>query len=85
VDAVFLDADKGGYPAYLKEAMRFVRPGGLIMADNAFAFGQLFDENPTDGEVGAVKAFNDFIPTLENLSAVIVPIGDGLWVGVKTE
>ncbi len=83
IDAVFLDADKAGYPAYLREAMRFVRPGGLIMADNAFAFGQLFDENPTDPEVGAVKAFNDFIPTIEGLKAVIVPIGDGLWVGVK--
>lgn len=83
IDAVFLDADKSGYPAYLQEAMRFVRPGGLIMADNAFAFGQLFDEKPTDPEVGAVKAFNDFIPTIKGLRAVIVPIGDGLWVGVK--
>ncbi|MCP5022033.1 MAG: O-methyltransferase [bacterium] len=83
IDAVFLDADKAGYPAYLREAMRFVRPGGLIMADNAFAFGQLFDEKPTDPEVGAVRAFNDFIPTIEGLKAVIVPIGDGLWVGVK--
>ncbi len=83
VDAVFLDADKSGYPAYLKEAMRFVRPGGLIMADNAFAFGQLFEEQPTDPEVGAVKAFNDHIPGIENLQAVIVPMGDGVWVGVK--
>ncbi len=83
IDAVFLDADKAGYPAYLEEAMRFVRPGGLIMADNAFAFGQLFDENPSDPEVGAVKTFNDFIPTIPGLKAVIVPIGDGLWVGVK--
>ncbi len=83
IDAVFLDADKAGYPAYLEEAMRFVRPGGLIMADNAFAFGQLFDENPSDPEVGAVKTFNDFIPTIQGLKAVIVPIGDGLWVGVK--
>ncbi|MBL4771683.1 MAG: O-methyltransferase [Planctomycetes bacterium] len=85
VDAVFLDADKAGYPGYITEAMRFVRPGGLIMADNAFAFGQLFDENPTDPEVSAVKAFNDFIPTVKNLEAVIVPMGDGVWVGVKTE
>ncbi|MDF1839159.1 MAG: O-methyltransferase [Planctomycetota bacterium] len=83
VDAVFLDADKSGYPAYLEQAMRFVRPGGLIMVDNAFAFGQLFDEQPTDPEVGAVKAFNDLIPSIEGLQAVIVPMGDGVWVGVK--
>ncbi len=83
IDAVFLDADKGGYPGYLREAMRFLRPGGLVMADNAFAFGQLLDPNPTDREVGAVKAFNDHVPTVPNLEAVIVPIGDGLWVGIK--
>jgi caffeoyl-CoA O-methyltransferase len=83
VDAVFLDADKSGYPEYLTQAMRFVRPGGLVMADNAFAFGQLFDEQPTDPEVGAVRAFNDHIPSIPNLHAVIIPIGDGVWVGVK--
>ncbi len=83
IDAVFLDADKGGYPGYLREAMRFLRPGGLVMADNAFAFGQLFDASPSDREVGAVKAFNDHVPTVQGLEAVIVPIGDGLWVGIK--
>ena len=82
-DACFLDADKASYPTYLEEAMRIVRPGGLVMVDNAFAFGQLFDEQPTDGEVGAVRLFNDHLPTVQGLHAVIVPIGDGLWVGVR--
>ena len=82
-DACFLDADKASYPLYLEQAMRIVRPGGLVMVDNAFAFGQLLDEAPTDREVGAVRAFNDHVPTVEGLHAVIVPIGDGLWVGVR--
>lgn len=82
-DACFLDADKASYPLYLEHALRIVRPGGLVMVDNAFAFGQLLDESPTDGEVGAVRAFNDHVPTVEGLHAVIVPIGDGLWVGVR--
>ena len=33
--------------------------GGLIMVDNAFAFGQLLDPKATDREVPAVRAFND--------------------------
>ena len=33
-DMVFLDANKDGYPAYLKQAVRLTRPGGLIVADN---------------------------------------------------
>ncbi len=83
-DAAFLDADKGNYPGYLEECLRIVRPGGLIMADNAFAFGQLLDEKPTDREAPAVKAFNEIMAADKRLHSVIVPIGDGLWVGVRT-
>jgi predicted O-methyltransferase YrrM len=82
-DAAFLDADKGNYPGYLEHALRIVRRGGLIMVDNAFAFGQLFDERPTDREVAAVRAFNEVMAREPRVQAVIVPIGDGLWVGVK--
>jgi len=82
-DAAFLDADKTGYPLYLKECLRILRPHGLVMVDNAFAFGQLFDETPTDREVGAVRRFNDIMAAEASLHGIIVPIGDGLWVGVK--
>lgn len=81
-DAAFLDADKASYPAYLEECLRIVRPGGLIMADNAFAFGQLLDEHPTDPEAPAMKAFNDHMAREARVHGVIVPIGDGLWVAV---
>ncbi len=83
VDAVFLDADKAGYAGYREHALRILRPGGLFMADNAFAFGQLFDETPTDREVGAVRAFNDHMASAPGFSGVIVPVGDGLWVAVR--
>ncbi len=82
-DAAFLDADKSSYPAYLDECLRIVRPGGMILVDNAFAFGQLLDEDSTDPDVVAVRAFNDLMASTPGLHAVIVPIGDGLWVGVK--
>ena len=82
-DAAFLDADKSSYGKYLTECLRIVRRGGLIMVDNAFAFGQLFDKQPNDKEVGAVRAFNDEMAQVKELQGVIVPIGDGLWVAVK--
>ena len=83
-DAAFLDADKGGYVSYLQECRRIVRTGGLIMADNAFAFGQLFAPQPTDREVAAVRAFNDHVASQPWLQGIIVPVGDGLWVCVKS-
>ncbi len=82
-DAAFLDADKSGYKLYLEESMRIVRPGGLIMVDNAFAFGQLFDVQPTDREVAAIRDFNDHLAAHPGMQSIIVPVGDGLWVGVK--
>lgn len=81
-DAIFLDADKAGYEGYLKQALRIVRPGGLVLVDNAFAFGQLLDEGEVDASVRAVRAFNERMAATQGLHAIIVPIGDGLWVGV---
>src|SRR3989442_4776875 len=82
-EAAFFDADKASYPRYLTECLRIVRKGGLIMVDNAFAFGQLLDPKATDREVPAVRAFNDQMAKVRELESVIVPLGDGLWVGVK--
>jgi len=82
-DAAFLDADKGNYPAYLEECLRIVRRGGLIMADNAFAFGELFAERPEREDVRAVRHFNEVMAREPRLDGIIVPLGDGLWVGVK--
>jgi len=82
-DAAFLDADKASYPVYLRECLRIVRPGGLILADNALAFGQLLDPNPTLTQVSYVRAFNEEMAGTAGLQSVIVPLGDGLWVGVR--
>lgn len=81
-DVAFLDADKSGYAVYLEECRRIVRKGGLILVDNAFAFGQLFERAPRDREVGAVREFNDLMAKTTGLHGIIVPIGDGLWVAV---
>ncbi len=80
-DAAFIDADKGDYPACLRECLRIVRRGGLIMADNAFAFGRLFNGN--DPGVEAIRAFNNMVAKEAALQSIILPIGDGLWFGLK--
>src|SRR5207344_3254604 len=40
-DAMFLDADKEPLPTYLDWALRLVRPGGLIIGDNALWGGKV--------------------------------------------
>jgi predicted O-methyltransferase YrrM/ketosteroid isomerase-like protein len=34
IDVLFIDAEKDGYPDYLKQLLPLVRPGGLILAHN---------------------------------------------------
>ncbi len=82
-DAMFLDADKGGYPDYLKHAKRILRSNGLIMVDNAFAFGELLAKKPKDRETPAVRRFNEIMAAEKGFHSVIVPLGDGLWVGTR--
>lgn len=81
-DAAFIDADKPSYPIYLRECLRLVRPGGLVMVDNALAFGRLFADD-ADESVKAVRSFNDVMAATPELQSVIVPIGDGMWVGIR--
>lgn len=81
-DAVFIDADKANYPLYLEHSLRIARRGGLVLVDNAFAFGQLFHESPSDSDVPHVRAFNERMSRCAEVDPILVPMGDGLWVGV---
>ncbi|MHC4606538.1 MAG: O-methyltransferase [Planctomycetota bacterium] len=52
-------------------------------ADNAFAFGHLFEEGKREPEVLAIRAFNDLVAASPDLHGIIVPVGDGCWLAVK--
>lgn len=84
-DAAFIDADKEGYRTYLDESLRIVRRGGLIMADNAFAFGSLFESGERGASVQAIRDFNDYAASRPELHGIIVPLGDGCWTAVKLQ
>lgn len=82
-DACFIDADKANYANYLEECIRIVRPGGLLLCDNAFAFGELLDESSTDESVKAIREFNEIVAAKPKVHGIIAPIGDGCWVCVN--
>lgn len=83
-DACFIDADKGGYLRYLAAARRMVRPGGLILGDNAFRAGDVLAEE-RDAGAEAVHRFNEALAADPGLLATILPVRDGLAVALVRE
>ncbi|QYJ15281.1 Catechol O-methyltransferase [Rubrobacter xylanophilus DSM 9941] len=71
-DAVFIDADKRGYPEYLELSLRLSRPGTLILADNLIRGGDVLE--PRDEAARAVHRFNQMLARDRRLEATIVPI-----------
>ena len=77
-DAVFVDADKGGYAAYYGELLPSVRTGGLLLVDNTLWSGRVVDETADDPDTLAIRAFNDLVAGDERVESYLLPIGDGL-------
>ena len=87
-DFCFIDADKTGYPKYLRWAAKNLRSGGIVAADNAFLFGKVHLKPEDAGDdAAAVRAMRDFLHHLadesEFVSCAMIPTGEGLAVGIK--
>jgi len=78
--AVFLDADKGRYDSYGRWATENLRPGGLLIGDNAYLFGRLLDDGD---EAEAMRRFHEEMA--RHYRSVCVPTPDGLAVGVRLD
>lgn len=81
-DAVFLDADKEPLPTYLDWALRLVRPGGLIIADNALWGGRVLDQTVNDDATLAVREFNRRFAADPRITGIVVPTHDGVAIGI---
>jgi caffeoyl-CoA O-methyltransferase len=76
VDFAFIDADKPGYAHYYDTVLARLAPGGLIIADNAFAGGQVLA--PDSDDAAATAAFNQRVADDPRVDVVILPVADGI-------
>ena len=81
-DLVFIDADKVSYPAYLAWAAGHLREGGVVLADNAFGFGQVHLPGGDENRV-ALRKFNEELARGGRFRATMLPTEEGLAMGVK--
>jgi len=68
-DLIFIDADKDNYPNYLPWALKFSRPGTLILADNVVRDGAILDPNHPDPRVQGTRDFLNLVAAEPRLSA----------------
>jgi predicted O-methyltransferase YrrM len=68
-DFIFIDADKAGYPDYLRFAMKLSRPGTVIVADNVVRKGAVIEANSSDANVQGVRRMLDMIASENRVSA----------------
>lgn len=81
-DVIFVDAEKEEYAELLALAVPRLRPGGLVLFDNALWGGRVAEEASDSATLG-VQRFNEALFAHPELDAHILAAGDGLAVGRK--
>ena len=80
-DIVFIDAAKGKYPVFLENAIRLIKNGGLILADNILYKGYVMSDYNKHKQRTAVRNLREYIKEVTenaNLKTEILEVGDGL-------
>jgi caffeoyl-CoA O-methyltransferase len=82
-DFCFIDADKAGYPDYYEEALRLLRPGGLVMLDNTLLGGRVLDPPSDDDSAQVMAELNRRIAADERVEATMLGIADGITLALR--
>ncbi|MCP2261888.1 putative O-methyltransferase YrrM [Streptoalloteichus tenebrarius] len=82
-DLVLVAATKTEYPRCLEEGVRLLRPGGVIVFDNALGQGRVADPAHRDPETVAIREVARAVRDDESLVPVLLPLDGGLLAATK--
>jgi len=85
-DLIFLDADKEDYKRLFDYSLVLLRRGGLLIVDNLLWHGYTASSRVPKQykeSTNHIREFNNLFMNQPNLKATIIPVGDGLGIGVK--
>ena len=85
-DMVFIDAAKGKYPFFLKEALRMLNKDGIILADNILYKGYVMSDYNKHKQRTAVRNLREYIKEVTenpNFETQILEVGDGLAISKR--
>jgi len=79
-DFIFIDADKPSYSRYFDEALRILRPGGIIFVDNVFWRNKIFKKKISNENARAIAAFNEKVSRENRVEKVMLSVRDGVYL-----
>src|SRR5215470_8259630 len=82
-DIVFNDVDKTDYPGVYRKAANRVRIGGLLLSDNVLWSGRVADASVSDEYTEGVRSFNNLMYADKRYYTTILPLRDGVAVGLR--
>src|SRR5262245_12674650 len=82
-DLVFVDADKSGYATYHEQAVRLLRPGGIVAFDNTLWHDRVADPTARDLDTVTIREMGKAVRDDPRLVSALLPVGDGLLAAVK--
>lgn len=82
-DLVFVDGDKLEYPAYVEQALRLLRSGGVMVLDNMLWGDHVADPAARDETTRVLRDLGKAIRDDDAFLTVLLPVGDGLLAAVK--
>ncbi|HYR90245.1 MAG TPA: O-methyltransferase [Terriglobia bacterium] len=84
-DVVFNDVDKHYYPEVFRKAAGRVRVGGLLVTDNVLWSGRVADKSVKDRDTAGVRSFNKMLYADERYYTTIIPLRDGVAIGLRVQ
>jgi predicted O-methyltransferase YrrM len=82
-DVVYCDIDKHGYPAVVEPAVERLRPGGLLVTDNALWDGRVADPTCRDAATEGVREYVRRVTSHPRLRTTVLPLRDGVAVSIR--
>ncbi len=86
-DGIFIDGNKSAYNSYLNWAEKHLKKGALILADNVFLGGAVYDESVqtkfSHKNIQAMQDFNRRLADPQKYVSALLPTSEGLFAAVK--
>lgn len=84
-DLVFIDSDPTEYPQYVAEALRLLRPGGMVVLAGTLSDGRVPDPTARDARTVALRELVKSFRDSEDWLVALLPLADGLLTAVKQD